>query len=155
MVFSMPKHKGGKGGHYKRKASQSSAQPRRRQPARGVKLRGRNSGRQEWGSGGANAAKIEEYMTAHGVVSKSIIGDGNCLFRAMADQIGYGEERHREIREKIVGTIRADKEYFANFIDEDEVGGMDEYCDEMIRDGKLPNVFVGVRTDCWGLGRRY
>ena len=78
-------------------------------------------------------------MTSHGVVRKSIIGDGNCLFRAMADQIGYGEGRHREIRDRIVQTIKADRDYFANFIDEEEVGGVDEYCDEMIKDGMSPS----------------
>lgn len=76
-------------------------------------------------------------MTSHGVIRKPIVGDGNCLFRAMADQLGYGESRHREIRIKVVEAIRADKEYFANFIDEDEDGGVDEYCDDMINDGNV------------------
>ena len=84
----------------------------------------------------SNAAKIQEYMTSHGVIRKPIIGDGNCLFRAMADQLGYGENRHREIREKVVETIRADKAYFENFIDGEEIEGVDAYCDEMIQDGK-------------------
>ena len=74
-------------------------------------------------------------MTSHGIVRKPIIGEGNCLFRAMADQLGYGEHRHREIREKVVEAIRADKEYFANFIDGSEVDGVDAYCDEMFQDG--------------------
>jgi hypothetical protein len=139
------KHKG-KGNLQKRKSSQPpSTQPRRKQPPRGVKFRNNNSGGWRWrgrgGGGGGNAAKIEEYMTSHGVVRKSIVGDGNCLFRAMADQIGYGEDRHREIREKIVETIKADKEYFANFIDEEEAGGVDEYCNEMIKDGN-PRLFL-------------
>ena len=81
-------------------------------------------------------------MTCHGVTRKAIIGDGNCLFRAMADQLGYGESRHREIRDKIVETIRLDKEYFADFIDEEEIDGVEAYCEEMLRDGishNLPN----------------
>jgi hypothetical protein len=152
------KHKG-KGNLHKRKSSQTppSTQPRRKQPPRGVKFRNKNSGGWTWraGSGGGNAAKIEEYMTSHGVVRKSIMGDGNCLFRAMADQIGYGEDRHREIREKIVETIKADKEYFANFIDEEEVGGVDEYCNEMIKDGKTILILCGSEweTDFRGVGR--
>src|SRR5271155_3424059 len=146
------KHKG-KGNLHKRKSSQPppSTQPRRKQPPRGVKFRNKNSGGWTWraGSGGGNAAKIEEYMTSHGVVRKSIMGDGNCLFRAMADQIGNGEDRHREKRETNGETIKADKEYFANFIDEEEVGGVDEYCNEMIKDGNPPLYFVfrWVETD--------
>ena len=125
----MPKgrQKYGKGDHKRHKQT-----PRqRKQPQRDAK---RNANHR-WTS--SNAGKIEEYMTSHGVIRKPIIGDGNCLFRAMADQLGYGESRHREIREKVVETIRLDKEYFANFIDEDEAGGVDEYCDDMINDGML------------------
>jgi OTU domain-containing protein 3 len=77
-------------------------------------------------------------MTAHGVVRKPIIGDGNCLFRAMADQLGLGEHQHKEIREKIVETILQDRDYFANFIDSNEVDGVDAYCEEMINDGITP-----------------
>jgi OTU domain-containing protein 3 len=106
----------------------------RKQPPRDAKRLSRSSSR--WTS--SNSAKIEEYMTSHGVIRKPIIGDGNCLFRAMADQLGYGESRHREIRDKIVETIRKDKEYFANFIDEDEIDGVEAYCEEMIKDGKFP-----------------
>jgi hypothetical protein len=76
-------------------------------------------------------------MTSRGVIRKSIIGDGNCLFRAMADQLGYGESRHREIRDKVVETIRSDKDYFANFIDAEEIDGVEAYCEEMIKDGDL------------------
>jgi len=125
-----------KGKHRRGKPSHQHAKqvPRpRRQPPRQTK------GQSRYGWTSNNGAKIEEYMTSHGVVRKPIIGDGNCLFRAMADQIGYGEHRHTEIREKVVETIRADKEYFANFIDEDEVEGVDAYCDEMIKDGILPH----------------
>jgi OTU-like cysteine protease len=143
------KHKG-KSTLHKRKASQPPTQPRRKQPARGAKFRNNNNNLGGWGWGGGpsgNAAKIEEYMTSHGVVRKSIIGDGNCLFRAMADQIGYGEGRHREIRDRIVQTIKADREYFANFIDEEAVGGVDEYCDEMIKNGMSLLIFLISRVD--------
>jgi REP element-mobilizing transposase RayT len=56
----------------------------------------------------------------------------------MADQLGYGEDRHREIRERVVKTILQDKEYFANFIDGDEVETVEDYCEEMAKDGKSP-----------------
>ena len=74
-------------------------------------------------------------MRSHGIIRRAIIGDGNCLFRAIADQLGYGEDRHREIRERVVKTILEDKEYFANFIDGDEVETVEEYCEEMAKDG--------------------
>jgi OTU domain-containing protein 3 len=101
----------------------------RRQPPRKAKSRSTSS---------SNAAKIEEYMRSHGVIRRTIIGDGNCLFRAMADQLGHGEDRHREIRERVVKTILEDKEYFANFIDGDEVETVEDYCEEMAKDGNTP-----------------
>jgi OTU-like cysteine protease len=116
----------------KHRASPKRTKPpprQRRQPPRASKCH-LNSG---WTS--SNAAKIEEYMTSHGVIRKPIIGDGNCLFRAMADQLGYGESRHREIREKVVETIRLDEEYFVNFIDEEEIDSVEAYCEEMKKDG--------------------
>jgi OTU domain-containing protein 3 len=117
----------GRGGHNRR----DMPPPRqRRQPDRAAKKSLNNS---KWTS--SNAAQIEEYMASHGVVRKPIVGDGNCLFRAMADQLGYGENQHREIRERIVQTIQEDKDYFANFIDADEVDSVDAYCEEMINDG--------------------
>jgi hypothetical protein len=49
--------------------------------------------------------------------------------------MGYGENRHREIRDKVVEAIKQDKDYFVNFIDEDDHDGVDAYCDEMTKDG--------------------
>jgi OTU domain-containing protein 3 len=75
-------------------------------------------------------------MTSRSVVRRPIVGDGNCLFRAMADQLGLGEEKHWEVRERVVALIRADKEYFTNFIDSDESDPVEAYCEEMAKDGK-------------------
>ena len=84
-----------------------------------------------------NAAKIEEYMTSHGVIRVPIIGDGNCLFRALADQIGLSQDSHRQIRDKVVNIILRDKDYFINFIDEEEIDSVEAYCKEMSKDGTL------------------
>ena len=117
--------------HRQHKASHaSSRQPRKQPPGKAKNKYSTLSS--------SNAAKIEEYMASHGVVRRSIIGDGNCLFRAMADQLGFGEERHREIREKVVHAILADKEYFQDFIDGEEVDSIEAYCEEMSKDGLPP-----------------
>lgn len=79
--------------------------------------------------------ECSENRRVHDFTRQIIIGDGTCLFGAMPEQIRYGEGQHREIRERIVQTINADREYFAPFIDEDQVGGEDKYCDEMVEEG--------------------
>ena len=129
-VLAMPKGKqrAGKGGHKKAKPIVRQRIQPSRNARRGAKSRNASS---------YNGAKIEEYMTAHGVIRRPIIGDGNCLFRALADQLGFGENRHRGIRDKVVDTIKQDKEYFVNFIDEDDYDGVDAYCDEMVKDGRF------------------
>jgi hypothetical protein len=129
-VIAMPKgrQRGGKGAHKKAKhATRQRVQPTRNASRRATSRKASNY----------NGAKIEEYMTSHGVIRTPIVGDGNCLFRALADQLGYGENRHREIRDKVVETIKQDKNYFVNFIDEDDYDGVDAYCDEMAKDGIL------------------
>ena len=91
-------------------------------------------------------------MTSHGLIRTSIIGDGNCLFRALSDQLGLGEHRHQEIRTKIVEGILRDEEYFVNFIDEQEGDSVIGYCEEMKQDG---NIIPGKRLMTRCLGWRY
>ena len=76
-------------------------------------------------------------MTSHGVVRKSIVGDGNCLFRAMADQLGLGEDQHACIRAKVVEQILREKEYFTNFIAEEDNESVEAYCSEIAQNGKV------------------
>ena len=120
-----------------RQQQQHQQQERQRhQPPR--TLASRRNARRTHGTSTFNIAKIEEYMQSRGLVRIPIVGDGNCLFRAIADQLGLGEDAHRDIRQKVVETIRVDEVYFVNFIDTDEVDGVEAYCDEMIQDGMGP-----------------
>lgn len=57
---------------------------------------------------------------------KKIIGDGNCLFRAISDQVYGTEDNHQIIREKCVEFIILKKNFFKDFID----GDFDEYVEE-------------------------
>jgi len=145
-------------GHRQHRASQASSRQHRKQPP------GKAKNKYSILSS-SNAAKIDEYMASHGVIRRSIIGDGNCLFRAMADQLGFGEERHCEIREKVVRAILTDKEYFQDFIDGEEVDSVEAYCEEMSKDGPpqdsycfspfwSPRELVEANENR-GLGRRY
>ena len=133
------KRKGGK-----QTQKRSKLPPRQRnqqQPPRNNTKRTRNTS-------STNAAKIEEYMASHGIIRIPIIGDGNCLFRAMADQLGLSQDSHRQIRQKIVDTIQRDKDYFVNFIDEDEIDSVEAYCEEMSKDGSL--LFLQADGRCLG-----
>jgi len=145
-------------GHRQHRASQASSRQHRKQPPGKAKNKYSTLS-------SSNAAKIDEYMASHGVIRRSIIGDGNCLFRAMADQLGFGEERHCEIREKVVRAILADKEYFQDFIDGEEVDSVEAYCEEMSKDGPPQDSYcfspfwsargLVEANENRGVGRRY
>lgn len=65
---------------------------------------------------------------------------GNCQFRALADQLFGDEERHNEVRLKIVDWLRKNKDFevdegtkICDFLDLEEYSSWNEYCDEMSR----------------------
>lgn len=55
--------------------------------------------------------------------------DGNCLFRAIADQIGGDQSVHSNFRRKIMAYIEDNKDHFKLFLDVDE--RMNDYLDRM------------------------
>lgn len=59
-------------------------------------------------------------------------GDGNCLFRAIADQLEGNEKLHRKYREAAVDFITENKEAFAPFIEDDET--IDQYLEDIAKD---------------------
>lgn len=51
---------------------------------------------------------------------KEMKGDGNCMFRAFADQIYGDEEYHEIIREKCMDYLQVEKKFFSQFIEDGE-----------------------------------
>lgn len=60
----------------------------------------------------------------------SILADGNCLFRALADQLNNGQN-HLEIRRNIVYHMRENHENFRKFISSNQT--FDDYLTNMSR----------------------
>ena len=60
-------------------------------------------------------------------------GDGNCLFRALSDQLYGHQNEHKDLRAKAIKHIKANKEIFQFYIEDDQP--FDEYVGEMSRDG--------------------
>ncbi|GAD94098.1 OTU-like cysteine protease [Paecilomyces variotii No. 5] len=55
-------------------------------------------------------------LEALGLYASKIVGDGNCLYRALSDQM-YGEPDHfEEIRNRLANHIQTHPEYFMNFM---------------------------------------
>lgn len=60
-------------------------------------------------------------------------GDGNCLFRSLADQLEGNEKLHRKYRQDAIDHIEANKDNFAPFIEDDET--IEQYLSDMVKDG--------------------
>ncbi|KAK9464299.1 hypothetical protein V1512DRAFT_128602 [Lipomyces arxii] len=55
-------------------------------------------------------------LAAQGLYAATTIGDGNCLFRALADQLYEDHERHGSVRHDVVEFLRRNKSKFIEFL---------------------------------------
>ena len=67
---------------------------------------------------------------------KDVIGDGNCLFRAFADQVDGQENTHIVMREEACRYMVAHQEFFEPFLDEEEDGSFQNYIKLMLKNGE-------------------
>lgn len=59
-------------------------------------------------------------MNPLGLTIKDVAGDGNCLFRAIADQLEGDPTKHATYRKKICEFIQLNREEYEPFIEDDE-----------------------------------
>ncbi|KAJ9090631.1 Ubiquitinyl hydrolase 1 [Entomophthora muscae] len=66
--------------------------------------------------------QMSERLAKHGMKRYAILGDGNCLFRALSHQLTGHENLHLQIREEICNYLEKHSAYFAPFslFNEDE-----------------------------------
>ncbi|KAI3991134.1 hypothetical protein MKX01_022355 [Papaver californicum] len=80
-----------------------------------------------------NIAEFSPYLDSLGLKIVKVTADGNCFFRAIADQLEGNEEEHNKYRLMVVKYIQDHRLEFEPFI-EDEVPFV-EYCDLMETEG--------------------
>jgi OTU domain-containing protein 3 len=78
-------------------------------------------------------SKFREQLAPFGLKVKEMGADGNCFFRAIADQLEGDESSHMTYRYAAVDYMRLNKEMYTPFIEDDET--IDQYCDDMAKDG--------------------
>ncbi|CAM6033947.1 unnamed protein product, partial [Sphagnum compactum] len=78
-------------------------------------------------------ANLNEQLDLLGLKVRSVTADGNCFFRAIADQLDGQEEQHATYRQSVVDYVQEHREEFEPFV-EDEVP-FEEYCSTMREDG--------------------
>lgn len=73
-------------------------------------------------------------LAAAGLRVHEVDADGNCLFRALADQVEGSAKHHGRYRDEIVAFMRQDEERFKWFVEDDE--DWDDYLARLGRDGE-------------------
>lgn len=82
-------------------------------------------------SGGAEWRDFNSYAKAIGCKIRGIKTDGNCLFRALSDQLYGNDQQQKEIRQRVVKHLQDNLDEFSPFLLED----FEAYCNKMNRDG--------------------
>ena len=73
-------------------------------------------------------------LAAAGLRVNEVDADGNCLFRALADQVEGSAKHHGKYRDEIVAFMRRDEERFKWCVEDDE--DWDDYLARLGRDGE-------------------
>lgn len=83
----------------------------------------------------ASEAQVAKHYAQLGWGVTAIAGDGNCLFRAISDQLFGDQELYKDVRRRLVDFIERERELFAPFL-ELEGESVAAYCVRMRRDGE-------------------
>ncbi|KAK5165067.1 uncharacterized protein LTR77_009164 [Saxophila tyrrhenica] len=63
-------------------------------------------------------------LSSLGLYAANIVGDGNCLFNALSDQIYGDQNQHSAIRARVIEYMREHGDYYKQFIDVNPGGGI-------------------------------
>lgn len=80
----------------------------------------------------AASLTFRDRMRERGLIVVDVQGDGNCLFRAVCDQMYSSDRRHVELRRRCIDHMRKHKNRFAVFC----VDNFDDYLQRMSRPGE-------------------
>ncbi|KAJ3019966.1 hypothetical protein HKX48_001511 [Thoreauomyces humboldtii] len=78
---------------------------------------------------------LDDQLAKLGLVIKDVAGDGNCLFRALADQLTGTPGTHADQRASTCAFMESHADDFSPFIDESEKGGFPTHVNRMRQDG--------------------
>ncbi|CEL61259.1 OTU domain-containing protein 3 OS=Homo sapiens GN=OTUD3 PE=1 SV=1 [Rhizoctonia solani AG-1 IB] len=81
----------------------------------------------------ANTAELTTQLRSMGLYAAPTLGDGNCLFRALSDQIYGTPNEHLALRKEICAFMAAHKERFEAFVDDDR--SWDQHISSMRNNG--------------------
>ena len=83
--------------------------------------------------------QLTEQLRQLGLYAADTTGDGNCLFRALSDQLYGTESRHHQLRKDICDWIQSNSVRYAPFVDDER--GLDVHLSLMRQQGETPPLF--------------
>ncbi|KAI3458949.1 hypothetical protein Pfo_015612 [Paulownia fortunei] len=77
-----------------------------------------------------------------------ILGDGNCQFRSLSDQIYRTPEHHKFVREQVVNQLKSRPEMYENYVPM----AYDDYLKNMSQNGEWgDHITLQAAADCYGI----
>lgn len=80
-----------------------------------------------------NTQLLTEQLRSLGLYAAPTLGDGNCLFRALSDQLYGSPSRHAQLRQDICDWIEGHKTRYEPFVDDER--GLDVHLQCMRQNG--------------------
>ncbi|CAM8901231.1 unnamed protein product [Rhodiola kirilowii] len=62
--------------------------------------------------------RLSARLTTYGLVELQIEGDGNCQFRALADQLYRNSEYHKHVRKAVIKQLKHYKHFYESYVPE-------------------------------------
>ncbi|CAE8680158.1 unnamed protein product [Polarella glacialis] len=91
---------------------------------------------------------LSKLLQKHGLRERPVNGDGNCQFRAMADQLYGSEDHHMAIREQVVLQLMGCSERYQGFVP----GRFEDYLRDMAQSGSWgDHVTLQAAADALGV----
>ena len=73
--------------------------------------------------------KFQEQLNSNGMFIRKMKDDGNCMFRALADQLDGSEHNHVNYRQGLMNFVLENRDSFEPFVEDDE--NFDDYVESM------------------------
>lgn len=86
------------------------------------------------GNNSYDVVELSKVLAADGLTIRHMDGDGNCLFRSIADQMTGNQELHLAFRKRIMKYIEEHGDHFRLFMEDDE--SFEAYMTRMSEDGE-------------------
>eukprot|EP00842_Homolaphlyctis_polyrhiza_P006320 jgi/Hompol1/668/HPOL_000980-RA len=80
-----------------------------------------------------NTRQLKNQLADLGLQIKDMTGDGNCLFRALSDQMHGDASQHHSVRQKVCDHIESHSALYAPFLDEGTT--VESYAKQMRKNG--------------------